>query len=769
MKSAYKTAMLAATALASGMGSVAAAQTPATPAAQEDVLAEIIVTAQKRGERLQDVPKSIDVVSGATAEKLALTNFKDIQQLSPGLSLESKEPSNNAITLRGVGFDPNSGAASTVDVYMNEVPINAQTAFKGLYDIGQIEVLRGPQGTLRGRTSPSGAITVTTRRPDMNGASGFIQQTVTDQDGYNTQAAIGAPIVEDKLAFRLAGLFDKNEGLGAKNLRNGSEDGDKTRSLRASLAFDPTDNLSIGLTHQYLINQTTANPILFTMPGQTTNPVLTADDRTSLTNGPTEYSFRSNVTTLTGELYLDDLQVSYVGGYQKIFNSRVSDLARGGSIPNYTQMQGFQSNARTVTQELRVSSSNDPFWNYIFGAYYDNSKVPTTVHQKQVIFGLGPVPAPPPAFGVIDINIDIPGKIENYAAFTDQRFQITEDDLFEVGLRYQEQKYNRRFIQTLSGPALGPFPIVQDGIAPANQQGKYKQVTGSSSWKHNFSKELMGYLSYGRSYRPGGITSTTAQLDEDLLLFKPEKSDSFEAGLKGTVFDQRFTYTIAAYQQNFNNYLAYTGSYLAVSTQRNGVVDNNHAPTFNADARVRGIEGTLSGELFDGLQTSLSVTYNDAQFKNALAPCNDFNGDGAPDSVGTPSVPVGQQMARCRLSGRLSAQAKWGLSTNFEYVRELSESHEGFVRSLLNYVPKRTDPFQNIRYNDLLNNSFFIGFRDADRTYEVSLFVKNIADTAALTTRSGAQVDYSTYNSGYEIGQPQPAREIGLIVRYSFN
>jgi iron complex outermembrane receptor protein len=232
--------------------------------------------------------------------------------------------------------------------------------------------------------------------------------------------------------------------------------------------------------------------------------------------------------------------------------------------------------------------------------------------------------------------------------------------------------------------------------------------------------------------------------------------------------DRRITFSIALYQQDFKDYLGYTGSFLAVSEGKDGVVSSNAAFTFNADTRVRGIEGAINGQMGDHLMLGISATYNDAKFRNASVPCNDFNGDGTADSVGTPSVPVGQNVSFCRQNGRLSDQAPWGVSVNAEYHTSVGGGREFFLRGLANYVPKRTDPFQKVEYDDLLNNSVFVGFRGEDDSYEFSFFGKNLANVSTLTSRGSAQLDYSFIPSGYAVGLPVRPREFGIIGRVRF-
>lgn len=726
--------------------------------------AEIIVTAQKRLERLQDVPRTVDVVTGDAIEKLNLRNFTEIAQLAPGLSLEATEPTTSKVTLRGVGFDPGSASSPTVDAYFNETPLDLNSAFKNLYDVGQIEVLRGPQGTLRGRTSPSGAITIASRRPDLNGIDGYAQQTLTTQEGINTQGALNVPIVNDVLAVRVAGLFDRNVGLGGRNIANGIDDRDRTESGRASVAFRPVSNLTLNATYQYLNNRTTTTPLLFTLPGATTNPIITPADRLGKATRAGQYNYNAHLATWSADWDLGNAELNYIGGYQDIERGRTTDLASGGSLPGFSQTQTFDSRYRGFTQELRIASMGTRFWNYLFGAYYEDNKNTTNVAQPQFI-PIGVVF--PRDFLTIDAAIVIPGKTRTWATFTDQRFQLTEKLQLQAGLRYQETRRQSDFVVTLGGP-LFPIPVSTSQISPENRRATYRQLTGGASIKYDFSRDLTGYATYGRSYRPGGVNASGAILDESLLLFRPETSDSYEVGLKGALPGRRITFSIALYQQDFKDYLAYTGSFLAVSEGKDGVVSSNAAFTFNADTRVRGIEGAINGQIGDHLSLGVNATYNDAKFRNASVPCNDFNGDGVADSVGTPSVPVGQNVSFCSQNGRLSDQAPWGVSVNAEYHASVGGGREFFLRGLANYVPRRTDPFQNVEYDDLLNNSVFVGFRGDDDSYEFSFFGKNLANVATLTSRGSAQLDYSFIPSGYAVGLPVRPREFGIIGRVRF-
>jgi iron complex outermembrane receptor protein len=146
------------------------------------VLEEVVVTATRRSERLINVPMAVDAISANELQKKQIFDIKDISQLAPGLELDNNTGRNNTATLRGIAFDPDEGTLPTVDIYFNEIQTDAQTVFTSIYDLEQIEVLRGPQGLLRGSTSPAGSITIKTKTPSLTTYDGYIQATGSDQD-----------------------------------------------------------------------------------------------------------------------------------------------------------------------------------------------------------------------------------------------------------------------------------------------------------------------------------------------------------------------------------------------------------------------------------------------------------------------------------------------------------------------------------------------------------------------------------------------------------
>src|SRR3984893_15750669 len=229
----------------------AAETSTSTTSAVEDRVEEIIVTARRKEESLEDVPETVNAVTADTIERLNLLKFDDIAAVVPGLQLNAGGFGyDTTASIRGVTFNRSSQTNPTVALYVNDAPIEAGILFQSLFDIGQIEVLHGPQGTLHGESAPSGAITVTTRRPDLESfgvsanVSGLSSDRFSGPFQYNPQATLNLPLVRDKLAVRLAGLYDDNDFDDVHSVHNPANPFSRTKAGRATLTFQPIDAVS---------------------------------------------------------------------------------------------------------------------------------------------------------------------------------------------------------------------------------------------------------------------------------------------------------------------------------------------------------------------------------------------------------------------------------------------------------------------------------------------------------------------------------------------
>ena len=257
--------------------------------------AEIIVTARRRDEDIQAVPLVVNAVTAEQIQKLNLRDFNEVQNLVPGLQFFSNS---NGIAagaqLRGIQYDPNAGVSASVAFYQNDALIEGSLVLQSMYDIGQVEVLRGPQGTLRGTATPSGSIVVTTHRPDLYKFGGYVSGTVNNLGTENINGGINIPVIKGIAAIRVAGLYNTSEGNRIHTIQT---DGDHrnpfsdTQSGRVSLLVEPADWVRLSGTYQTMKRSARefdqyASFSLYNSAAAASPRLITPGDRLSIESNP---------------------------------------------------------------------------------------------------------------------------------------------------------------------------------------------------------------------------------------------------------------------------------------------------------------------------------------------------------------------------------------------------------------------------------------------------------------------------------------------------
>lgn len=386
--------LFATTALALALPSIAFAQeAPADEATADDN--EITVTARRADERLQDVPVSVQVVTGESLQKLAITSADEISKLAPGLTLVN----NNAATqvsLRGVAWRPGSGTPAT-PIYFNEVPFDPGNTIVSLFDIGQIEVLRGPQGTSRGAPSISGAITLTTKKPNLTEFGGFAQGFYGSADHWDIQAAVNVPVVKDVLAIRLATNIENSEGNRVHSVNSSIKPKYKDRSFRATALFTPTDTVSIQAMYQRRTTDklfytqvvgtgspgAAASPVAFfgglgAIPANFNGPALTLADRASVQNAPSKFKEKIDLLTVNASWEVFGQKLSY--NYGRQFNRGPASFTTSDPLNMIPGFESYTSPSnlalpKWTSHEIRLSSmpSDDRPFDYDIGWFSKHS------------------------------------------------------------------------------------------------------------------------------------------------------------------------------------------------------------------------------------------------------------------------------------------------------------------------------------------------------------------------------------------------------------
>src|SRR5579883_614079 len=761
-------------------------------------LEEIVVTATRRTELLKNVPMAVDAISSNDLQKKQIFDIKDISQLAPGLELSNNDGRSNIATLRGIAFNPDEGTLPTVDIYFNEIQADAQTVFTAIYDLDQVEVLRGPQGLLRGSTSPAGSIIIKTKQPSLTTFEGYVQATGSDQGAYNFQGAVSVPVIPDVLGVRVAGLGDQNDINDVHNVTRGDDSVGHTVSGRLSVNFAPTDDFRSVFTYQYLradnvqyqqvVGTGAIFPTVAGFPGTASlapnGPVAGVSDRIGVTQGVDEFRNQTHFLTLDAFLDIGDDTLELNAGYQDTILRQLHALTLSKAPLTYVDQQFVHTPYDVTSVELRYYSNGRSFWNYMIGADLIRQLNPVFVTQPSDSFISGAALSPTFTFPFgghyiqtpVDVSIFIPDQATHYSFFGSSSFQLLDDLKLEMGARYQIYRVHQQSDLTVvaaGATVLNDFPTV----LPENATRTYHAFTGGVNLVYTITPDNVGYISYNHSFRPGSsAVGVTAPLSNNLLLSDGETSDAVEVGLKSSWFNHRLNLNTDVFYQHFNGYI----NLLVVnaSSAANGVIDASPTLTFNGDAESEGIETQLDAVITDGWDIGIKASWANAQYTDALIPCNTFTASGAAFD------PVGQQVSFCPSNGRIGETPKFHLTVQSEYDYDTGTQYQPFISGLFTYQPGWHSSIVNYDYPDLPILNIYAGVRDNDAGWDFTLFVKNLFDTQDIRTIAPSNYQQATsvvqtyngnalaagapFDSGYRAVITTLPREFGVTLRYRF-
>ena len=753
-----------------------------TPAMAQLVLEEVIVTAQKRTESVQDISATVNVVSGDDINRFQAFDFNSLADQTAGLTLASPDTRNSLISMRGVSVDPESGASAAVDPYWNDAVIRPDVAFTPMYDLERVEVLRGPQGTLQGRTSPGGAINIITKRADLSESGGYIQGSVADNNGINGQFAYGMPLIEDKLGVRIAGVYETNNGADVENIVTGFDDQEaETKSARLSTVWQVTDTFNAELIYQWLDNDTDDPKAMTGTDALGVRPTLKPDDNKALAPTNNEGSFDIDaLANLIMNWEVLDHEVTGIVAYQDTSKYYWEEVDRANTIrsvdPLPTEAPTWQ-NSTTDTEswsyELRLASLDNDFWDYMVGVYYKDQNTDTVFNGNSLQF------VGPSAIGYGTETI-LPVNANDFAIFTFNTFYLTDTLQLEAGLRWTDYDNFRRMDVYYAGltyvpPPLAPFASAIDaglsaafpleGVPDSETDPQDDSWTGSLKLRWDWTDDISVYGSYNRSYRNGGISLSPGPAGElvglDNLLYDSEDSDAFELGFKSRLLDGRASLNGAVYYQAFSDYQGFVRGIEVLD--ENGLPQNVPGGlVFNGDANIWGVEFEGRILLTETWNAGGSLSYSKGEWDGATKPCNDREGD--------------ESLGFCDIDGdALGGEPEWSLSLNSEYYFPL-ESTEIYVRGLFKYTDDRintdasaglgntTDEFESYQTLDM-----FVGWRSNAFTWDVSVWAKNLTDEDEVVFQRGPDAyDVTLSDGSYTQTNILKERTVGMTARYNF-
>ena len=584
---------------------------------------EILVTAQRREERVQDIPIAISAFGAAQLERIGVVSIENIAPRVPSFYFGSFGALRPQLYIRGIGtrsFDP--GSESSVGVFVDEVYQGRSSgSFGTLKDLERVEVLRGPQGTLYGRNTIGGAINVITKGPS-DRFEGKAEAGISNYDGWEVFGAVGGPITPDgKLQFRIAGWHTERDGY-VTNLRTGRRfQGIDNSGGRARLAIVPSDRFRIDLTAEYIhdgdkgafggFNQGTGR----SAAGAPPNPrsVFFAPRALAATSVIPRADLRAGV--LSSDPFLDRDAYSYIArfeadagfatvtaisAYKKLNVADGRDL-EGSSLRVIDQASDERS--RQFTQELRLTSNPEGALSlggaldWIVGAFYYHDKSRRTdaftIGVDSVVRAAAGTPALDTAFSDY--------KIESYALFAQATAHLGDSFDITLGGRYTDDR--KRATQT--GTTTDALPIIAVPFATTNR-ARYHSFDPRIVATYKFSPDANVYASYSTGFKSGGFQFVPFNRAAANILFAPEDIKTYEVGLKSEWLDRTLKVNLAAFHYDYKN--------LQVSR----ILDTPSGPqtliSNAASSKIDGIDLELALRPSRNFDVSVAYGYLDAKY-----------------------------------------------------------------------------------------------------------------------------------------------------------
>jgi iron complex outermembrane receptor protein len=744
-------ASTAAAVLAAAPGA-ASAQAQTSDSAQ---LEEIIVTSTKRAERLQDVPVSVTAVTADVLERNNVRELGDLVKLSPGLVINyGSQPGNFSINMRGIGtFSNGIAVESDVAVVIDDVPVGFQAAaFKDLIDVERVEVLRGPQSTLFGKSAIAGVLNIATAAPTRE-FSGKGMLLVTDDGEKRIGFTVSGP-VKDDLLLRVTIAKSDYDG-NVKNLTTGKNvNGSAGFTATAKLVWTPTENLTLSVAPRYNHNVSTcctspiteltpglfyqgepAFPASLTLRGVTidkNNHFVRADDRIGGGN--------SDVFGTTARIDYDFGDGSFLKGHTlssitshdrwKMVDFQDIDgtdqpfllgfpVASPSGINSGAHIDGY-FHADSWTQELRLVSPGQSRFRYVAGLWYAKNDLDRYLNR-------GPV--------LQLARYLAESTNENYSAFANATWDVTEKLSVTGGARINRQKISYHFDKTIFANTTLTSPTSHQLFSKADQDDAF---TGKVGVQYKITPDIMTFGTFSTGYKGQAydLVSTFNAAIAAQMPVKPETAKNYEIGFKSSLLDRRVYFNATVFRADYKGFQTSVTSFLP---------DGTFLTFLNSvgQLRTQGVELDAVARVTSNFRLNGAFAYTDAtviDFPNG--PCNNAQ----PATADLPLQPAGYvgKPGECyrtpttngrvqNLAGkRLNNTPKFKFNIGGQYDIELpGMPFKGFVGATYRWQDDvnfslSQDPRTIQKAYSVVDLK--LGITDLKDRYKVSVFANNLFD-----------------------------------------
>lgn len=688
---------------------------------------EIVVTAQRRQESVQDVPIAVTPLTDRFLEENEVRTLEDLAGVVPGLVTTTDISYGAApLSIRGIGGPSGGGnifADEPVGVYLNDVylarPAGSVTE---LVDVDLVQVLRGPQGTLFGRNSTAGAVLITTKRPTEE-FEGYLEATAARFDEYRVRGAVSGPLT-DNFQGRIAAGYSERGGFADNSAGADTLGAFEYTTVRGSLAWQPADDIAIDVIAEH--QEREARPVGFavTPVGQTgglSTPYTLRPDLDEVLDSNDfplndENRLDSEATTITllgNWKTVNGITLDTVTAYRR-------DDSSGDQDSDGTELQLFQNSgafeSSQFSQELRLGGGFGRF-EWLVGGFYleeDNESF-FVINNFNGLAGLG-----------TSAMFDSAQDLTAYAVFGDATAQLTDSLSLTGGLRWSREEKDFVNAQEVTTIASGTLPPTLGGIAlPAGatfvpltvfeDDESFEDISPRVIVEFAPSTYVMAYASYSAGFKSGGFNSF--ELDD---AFENENVDAYELGLKTTLPDGRGRFNLAGF------FYEYEDLQLRLPVPTGGVnIENVGA------AEVMGIEGELTYRPIEGLTLTLNGTWLDTEITEGVLPR--VPGGLAPFPIGAPLPLVDEDVSGNELTrapelqtfvqGEYAWPTRFGLaafSASYRYMDEV------FFLEIAQDEP-------TFRADDWHEVDLRLSLSPPDGRWQLAVFGDNVTDQRRIT------------------------------------
>lgn len=713
--------------------------------ASAQALDEIIVTARKQTENLQDVGAAVSALSAAEIARRFDSDIRDFANISPNVIIDEigQGPGGvAAATIRGIGIsdversiDPSVGVVFD-DIYFGAASGSVMKAI----DIDSVEVLRGPQGTLFGRNAIGGVIKVSRAKPS-NEFSSKVRLLAGEDNRLDAEALVNLPLT-DNLAVKFS-IADRSTDGHGRNATQGKDQGaedfksanihfllNASEALTLELSYDRQETEQDPSMYSNLATSTDAFCSVFGQCGQANGASPQSGDRyTNLGNGPLNQNskFDMDLTILRATYDLgDNYELKYIYGKMETEEEVTQDW---DSTPLTLYHTDRPADAEQETHELRLTRSGDTF-NFVSGIYFWDSEykidLVSYIGFACVVYGF-PCPAPNTEPAVIPVPQTVTQTTESQAVFFEADYRVSPKLKLTVGGRYTEDDKTTLVEDFVIDPA--------DGIT--SNSASFDETTMKAAVTYDVSDDAMVYALFSQGYRSGGFNGRPQTQGAAFIPYDPETVDNTEIGFKSQFMDNRVRLNGAIFQMDYDD------KQQDIDVRAAGGTGRENRTMNAATAELTGWELEMSAAVTESLTLSGNIGYLDAEYKDFNA---DITNDGVPEDL---------------TYLELQRAPEWTATLSALYEVKVGEG-DLWIKGDVRYIDEHHISFRN--NPNLKNDEQYL--IDASINYainntQISLFGKNLSD------EDGWTIGYDVVGL-WSYGGARPPRMIGVALTQSF-